>query len=57
MLWRLTYYVGFRGDVSGACLNPARVLGPAVLNNYWTHHWIYWVGPITGGLIAAALVR
>ncbi|KAK7168235.1 hypothetical protein R3I94_002319 [Phoxinus phoxinus] len=45
------------GDVSGACLNPARVFGPAVLNNYWTHHWIYWVGPITGGLIAAALVR
>ncbi|XP_051743755.1 aquaporin-8b [Ctenopharyngodon idella] len=45
------------GDVSGTCLNPARVFGPAVLTNYWTHHWIYWVGPITGGLIAAALVR
>ncbi|XP_056306510.1 aquaporin-8b [Danio aesculapii] len=44
-------------EVSGACLNPARALGPAVLTNYWTHHWIYWVGPITGGLIAAALVR
>ncbi|TRY84702.1 hypothetical protein DNTS_003919 [Danionella cerebrum] len=29
--------------VSGACLNPARALGPAVLNNHWTHHWIYWV--------------
>ncbi|XP_016394669.1 aquaporin-8b [Sinocyclocheilus rhinocerous] len=45
------------GDVSGTCLNPARALGPAVLTNYWTHHWVYWVGPITGGLIAAALVR
>uniref|UniRef100_A0A671MME2 Aquaporin-4 n=1 Tax=Sinocyclocheilus anshuiensis TaxID=1608454 RepID=A0A671MME2_9TELE len=32
-------------------------LGPAVLTNYWTHHWVYWVGPITGGLITAALVR
>ncbi|XP_046894638.1 aquaporin-8b [Hypomesus transpacificus] len=45
------------GDVSGTCLNPARALGPAVMTNYWTYHWVYWVGPITGGLIAAALVR
>ncbi|XP_051570209.1 aquaporin-8-like [Myxocyprinus asiaticus] len=45
------------GGVSGTCLNPARALGPAVLTNYWTHHWVYWVGPISGGLIAAALVR
>ncbi|KAL0993138.1 hypothetical protein UPYG_G00103720 [Umbra pygmaea] len=45
------------GDVSGTCLNPARALGPAILANYWTYHWVYWVGPITGGLVAAALVR
>ncbi|XP_071777319.1 aquaporin-8b [Centroberyx gerrardi] len=45
------------GDVSGTCLNPARAFGPALVNNYWTYHWVYWVGPIAGGLIAAALVR
>ncbi|XP_051243689.1 aquaporin-8b [Dicentrarchus labrax] len=45
------------GDVSGTCLNPARAFGPAIVSNYWTYHWVYWVGPITGGLLAAALVR
>ncbi|KAF6733710.1 Aquaporin-8 [Oryzias melastigma] len=45
------------GDVSGTCLNPARAFGPAVMANYWTYHWVYWVGPIGGGLLAAALLR
>ncbi|XP_020491951.1 aquaporin-8b [Labrus bergylta] len=45
------------GDVSGTCMNPARAFGPAVVSNYWTYHWIYWVGPIAGGVVAAALVR
>lgn len=47
----------YRADVSGTCLNPARAFGPAVMVNYWTYHWVYWVGPIGGGLVAAALVR
>ncbi|XP_006637204.2 aquaporin-8-like isoform X1 [Lepisosteus oculatus] len=45
------------GDISGTCLNPARAFGPAVLANYWTYHWVYWVGPILGGILAAALLR
>lgn len=45
------------GGVSGTCMNPARAFGPAVMSNYWTYHWVYWVGPVAGGLLAAALVR
>ncbi|XP_051959163.1 aquaporin-8a.2 [Xyrauchen texanus] len=45
------------GDVSGTCLNPARAFGPALMTNYWSYHWVYWVGPMGGGLVAAALVR
>lgn len=45
------------GDISGTCLNPARAFGPAVMVNYWTYHWVYWVGPLGGGLVGAALVR
>ncbi|KAG7258382.1 hypothetical protein CRUP_027354 [Coryphaenoides rupestris] len=45
------------GDVSGTCLNPARAFGPAVMANYWSYHWVYWVGPIGGCLVAAALLR
>ncbi|XP_030263268.1 aquaporin-8b [Sparus aurata] len=45
------------GDISGTCMNPARAFGPALVSNYWTYHWVYWVGPIAGGLIAALLVR
>uniref|UniRef100_A0A3Q1G9Z7 Aquaporin-8-like n=1 Tax=Acanthochromis polyacanthus TaxID=80966 RepID=A0A3Q1G9Z7_9TELE len=44
-------------DVSGTCLNPARAFGPALMTNYWSYHWVYWVGPICGGVVAAALLR
>ncbi|KAG5262521.1 hypothetical protein AALO_G00276020 [Alosa alosa] len=45
------------GDVSGTCLNPARALGPAVMAGYWSYHWVYWIGPLSGGILAAGLVR
>ena len=49
------------GNISGASFNPARSLGPYILNtiyggpNLWAHAWIYIVGPIAGALLAVYL--
>ncbi|KAK9378251.1 aquaporin-like protein [Kockiozyma suomiensis] len=43
---------------TGAGVNPARSLGPAVvLPSFPVYHWIYWVGPILGSFIAAGLYK
>lgn len=50
--------VGFcalQGWLTGASMNPARSLGPAVASGVWTAHWIYWLAPIAGMLAAAQL--
>jgi aquaporin Z len=43
------------GKVSGASMNPARSLGPALVGGSMEQVWLYVVAPLAGALIAAAL--
>jgi aquaporin related protein len=43
---------------TGGSLNPARSFGPAVVNhNFAGYHWIYWLGPVLGSVIAAGFYK
>jgi aquaporin NIP len=50
----------FGGPVTGASMNPARSLGPALAAGEWRDFWIYVAGPAAGaslGAFAYQLVR
>lgn len=46
-----------QGAATGASLNPARSLAPALLHGEWQHHWVYWVGPLLGSAVAVLVHR
>jgi MIP family channel proteins len=41
------------GPLTGASMNPARSLGPALVAGFRGAQWLYWLAPITGMLTAA----
>jgi aquaporin Z len=41
--------------ISGGAMNPARAFGPQLADNHWTHGWVWYVGPLAGAVIAAAV--
>ena len=38
---------------TGTGINPARSFGPALISDTWDDHWVFWVGPGLGALLAA----
>jgi aquaporin Z len=47
----------FAGKVSGASMNPARSLAPALLSSHFEHLWIYLVAPVVGAAAAILACR
>jgi aquaporin Z len=47
----------FLAFISGASMNPARSLAPALLSGSFDDLWLYWSAPFVGTLIAAFLFR
>lgn len=45
------------GPVTGASMNPARSFGPALVSGLWQAHWVYWLGPLLGATVGAALYQ
>ncbi|KAF8861173.1 aquaporin-like protein [Acephala macrosclerotiorum] len=43
---------------TGGAVNPARALAPCIVNHdFPDYHWIYWVGPIAGVLLAVLFYK
>jgi len=41
------------GPFTGASMNPARSFAPALWNNDFDRHWIYWLGPLSAAVVTA----
>ncbi|MDT7578165.1 MAG: hypothetical protein QOH17_4498 [Pseudonocardiales bacterium] len=41
------------GPVTSGAVNPVRALGPALVAGQFAALWIYIVGPLVGGILAA----
>jgi MIP family channel proteins len=51
----ITFEVLVGGPISGASMNPARSLAPAVVGGDLQHLWIYLTAPVIGAIVAVGL--
>lgn len=51
----ITFDILAGGPLTGAAMNPARALGPELVQNVWDDFWVYIVGPLAGAAAAALL--
>lgn len=49
--------VWLEGPLSGTSTNPARSLGPEIVTPDFHGWWVYWIGPVSGAVVAMALRR
>ena len=47
----------FFAFISGASMNPARALAPAIVSGYLDNLWLYWTAPFIGSTIIAVIYR
>ena len=47
----------FAVPLTGSSMNPTRSLGTAVVLGQFDNHWVYWVGPLLGGALAAVFYQ
>ena len=51
----ITFDILIGGPLTGAAMNPARALGPELVQGAWDDFWVWYLGPLAGGAAAALL--